>query len=97
MAAYIIGRVQMRDPSWMAEYGPKVGELVKKHGGRFIVRGGKMERLEGKEALPSRVVVVEFPSVEQAKAWYNDPAYGPMIQLRQTGSDAEIMVVEGLA
>lgn len=97
MAAYVIARVQVRDSAWTAEYGPKVGELVKKHGGRFIVRGGKMGRLEGKEALPDRVVVIEFPSMEQAQAWYSDPAYGPLIQLRQTGSDAEIMVVEGTA
>ena len=97
MAAYVIGRLQMRDPSWTAEYGPKVGELVKKHGGRFIVRGGKMERLEGNEALPSVVVVIEFPSMEQANAWYSDPAYAPLIKLRQTGSDTEVMVVEGTA
>ena len=96
MAAYIIGRVQMRDPAWVAEYGPKVGELVKKHGGKFIVRGGKMEKLEGKEALPSVTVVLEFPSMDQARAWYNDPAYGPMIALRQTGSDAELTLVEGV-
>ena len=43
MAAYAIGRLQMRDPSWRAEYGPKTAELVKKHGGRYLVRGGKME------------------------------------------------------
>ncbi|MEE9551225.1 MAG: DUF1330 domain-containing protein [Candidatus Binatia bacterium] len=42
------------------------------------------------------IVVLEFPSMEQAKAWYNDPAYTPMIKLRQSGSDAEIVLVEGL-
>ena len=96
MAAYVIGRVQMRDPSWVAEYGPKTGELVKKHGGKFIVRGGKMERLEGKESLPSVIVVLEFPSTDQAKAWYNDPEYAPLIKLRQTGSDAELTLIEGI-
>ena len=96
MAAYAIGRVQMRDPSWVKDYGPKTGELIIKHGGRIIVRGGKMERLEGKESLPSVVVVIEFPSMDAAKAWYNDPEYGPMIKLRQTGSDAELMLVEGV-
>jgi len=87
--------VQMRDPSWVAEYGPKVLDLVTKHGGKFIVRGGKMEKLEGSPALPSRAVVLEFPSMEQARAWYNDPAYAPLIKLRQTGSDADIMLVDG--
>ena len=96
MAAYAIGRLQMRDPSWIAEYGPKTAALVTKHGGKFVVRGGKMERLEGKEALPSRVVVLEFPSMEQAKAWYNDPEYAPLIKLRQTGSDLDFILVEGV-
>jgi uncharacterized protein (DUF1330 family) len=96
MAAYIIGRVQMRDPPWVAEYGPKTGALVTKHGGKFIVRGGKMERLEGKEALPSVMVVLEFPSMEQATAWYNDPDYAPLIKLRQQGSDVELTLVDGV-
>ena len=96
MPAYAIAQVQMRDPSWVKEYGPKTEELIKKHGGHFIVRGGKMEKLEGQGALPSVTVVIEFPSVAAAKAWYNDPEYGPMIKLRQTGSDAELMVVEGV-
>ena len=96
MAAYVIGRVQVRDSSWVAEYGPKTAALVEKHGGKFLVRRGKMEKLEGKEALPDVVVVIEFPSLEGAKAWYNDPDYAPMIKLRQTGADAEIMVVEGV-
>ena len=72
------------------------GGEVEKHGGKFHVRRGKMEKLEGKEALPNEVVVIEFPSMDQAKAWYNDPDYAPMIKLRQTGADAELMVVEGV-
>jgi uncharacterized protein (DUF1330 family) len=96
MAAYAIGRLRMRDPSWVAEYGPKTAELVKKHGGKFVVRGGKMERLEGQESLPSVVVVLEFPSMDKAKAWYNDPEYAPLITLRQKGSDLEFILVEGV-
>jgi uncharacterized protein (DUF1330 family) len=48
MPAYVIGRVQMRDPSWVKDYGPKTAELIQKHGGHFIVRGGKMDKLEGR-------------------------------------------------
>ena len=96
MAAYVIGRVQVRNSDWVAEYGPKTAALVEKHGGKFLVRRGKMEKLEGKEGLPDVVVVIEFPSMEAAKAWHSDPAYAPMIKLRHTGADAEIMVVEGV-
>jgi uncharacterized protein (DUF1330 family) len=96
MPAYAIGRLQMRDPSWATEYGPKVAELVKKHGGRYVVRGGAMERLEGHGDLPSSIVVLEFPSMAQARAWYHDPAYAPMIKLRQSGSDLDFILIEGL-
>jgi uncharacterized protein (DUF1330 family) len=96
MPAYAIGRLMVRDPSWVAEYGPKTAELVKKHGGKYIVRGGAMETLEGSTPLPNVMVVLEFPSMAQARAWYNDPAYAPMIKLRQSGSDLDFVLVEGL-
>jgi uncharacterized protein (DUF1330 family) len=96
MAAYAIGRLEMRDPSWRREYGPKTEALVQKHGGKYLVRGGAMERLEGSGKLPSAVVVLEFPSMEHARAWYNDPEYAPLIKLRQTGSDLDFILVEGL-
>ena len=96
MAAYLVGRLQMRDPAWMAEYGPKTTELVTKHGGRFLVRGGASERLEGNTPVPSRIVVLEFPSMAQAKAFHNDPAYAPLIKLRQSGSDLDLVAVEGV-
>ena len=96
MAAYLVGRLNMRDPSWRTEYGPKTSELVTKHGGRFLVRGAAPERLEGNTPMPSTVVVLEFPSMAQAKAFYNDPAYAPLIKLRQSGSDLDLVAVEGV-
>jgi uncharacterized protein (DUF1330 family) len=96
MAAYAIGHLEMRDPSWVQEYGPKTAALVAKHGGRYLVRGRPIERLEGAGPLPSLLVVLEFPSLEQAQAWYNDPEYAPLITLRQTGADLDFLLVEGL-
>lgn len=97
MAAYVIVRVlEMRDTGWREEYAPKTSALVQKHGGKFIVRGGAKERLEGTGKLPVNIVVIEFPSVEHAKAWYNDPDYAPLVKLRQSGSDAELVLVEGV-
>ncbi len=97
MAAYVIVRVlEIRDTAWRAEYGPKTAALVEKHGGKFLVGGGAKEGLEGNEKVPSNIVVLEFPSMEHAKAWYNDPDYAPLIKLRQSGSDAEIVLLEGL-
>jgi len=62
MAAYAIGRLQMRDPSWRTEYGPKTAELVAKHGGRYLARGGAMERLEGQLAGQTLVVIEDRQS-----------------------------------
>jgi uncharacterized protein (DUF1330 family) len=97
MAAYIVAHVQVKNTNWQAEYGPKTGALVQKHGGKILAGSGSaMESLEGDGKLPSVMVIAEFPSLEQAKAWYNDPEYAPMIKLRQTGADANIIVVDGL-
>jgi uncharacterized protein (DUF1330 family) len=97
MAAYVIARVEVRDTAWRAEYGPKTRALVQKHGGKALAGfGSAVERLEGEGQLPSTIVILEFPSLAQAKAWYNDPEYAPMITLRQTGADADIVVVDGI-
>ncbi len=95
MPAYAIATVQMRDPFWVEEYRTKIQAVVAKHGGRFLVRGGGMETMEGSAALPSAIVVLEFPSMEHARAWYGDPDYAPLIKLRQGGSDVDIVLVEG--
>ena len=96
MPAYLVGGVDVSDPAWVAEYGPKVEALVEKHGGRYLVRGGEMDVVEGTTPAARVMVVIEFPSLENARAWYNDPDYAPLIKLRQTGSEAEIVLVDGL-
>ena len=97
MAAYIFAQLDVKNTNWQKEYGPKAGALVQKHGGKILAGAeSAMERLEGNRALPSVLFLLEFPSLEHAKAWHNDPEYVQMIHLRQTGADAHIIVVEGL-
>ena len=100
MAAYVIGRLQIRDPSWLDEYMARVPGLVEKHGGRYLARGGArggaMEVLESTTPLPSLMFVVEFPSAEHSRAFYRDPEYPPFIKLRQAGSDLDMVVVDGV-
>ena len=96
MAAYVVGRLQMKDPSWLEKYRATVPSIIAKHGGKYLARGGKMEKLEGSEALPSTYVILEFPTMAEAKAFHADPEYAPFIKLRQAGSDLEMVVVEGL-
>lgn len=87
MKAFAIGSVEMRDDSWVEDYIAKTEAIVARHGGRYLVRSANMEKLEGAGPLPDVIVVIEFPSMVQARAWYSDPEYAPLIKLRQGGCD----------
>jgi uncharacterized protein (DUF1330 family) len=99
MAAYVIGlrRSAPLKTEWLKEYLPKTGALVAKHGGKALIGGNSTPQiltLEGAEDAPVGVVILEFPSLERAKAWHDDPDYVPLKQLRQANVDMEIFVVE---
>lgn len=94
MAAYIVVQVDVKDPERYADYRAMVPPTLAKYGGRFIVRGGKTETLEGTWS-PKRFVVVEFPTLEQAKAWWASPEYAEAKALRQATSETQMIVAEG--
>ena len=94
MPAYLIADVEVKDPDVYAEYRRQVLPLVQRHGGRFIVRGGAHETLEG-PWRPARVVVIEFPDMAALKAWYRSPEYEKLIALRQGASQGSLIAVEG--
>jgi uncharacterized protein (DUF1330 family) len=79
MAAYVLVNVEVNDPEAYREYTAQTPGTVEQYGGRFIVRGGAAEVIEG-SFTPKRVVVIEFPSLEQAKAWYHSPEYQAMVE-----------------
>lgn len=95
MAAYVIVDVEVTDPVKFAEYGGLVPGTVEKYGGKYLVRGGTIEKIEGKWE-PTRVVVIEFESVEQAKQWYDSDEYSGPKQLRREASKANLLIVEGV-
>ena len=95
MAAYIIADVEITDPTTYEEYRKVVLPSITSYGGSFLVRGGKAEKLEG-EWEPKRVVVLEFESVEKAKAWWASDEYKAPKALRQSASLANLIVVEGV-
>src|SRR5215510_10434650 len=80
MPAYIMVDLKLDDRSWLEGYVPPVQELIKKHGGRYIVRAFEYEQLEG-ERRPEILVVLEFPSMDAARAFYNDPEYQPPLEI----------------
>src|SRR4029434_1761047 len=89
MAAYIVGQLDVKNTNWQQDYGPQARALLHKHGGKVIVGPGcSIERLEGRQPLPNAMFILEFPSLAQAKAWYNDPAHAALIDLPQSGCAA---------
>lgn len=94
--AYAIARLDIHDPEGYEKYRSRVPEVVANYGGRFLVRGGRLETLEG-DPPASRIVVIEFPSLEKARAWYSSDAYQELIPLRQHASRGGIFIVEGVA
>lgn len=95
MAAYFIFDIDVTDPEGNAEYRKLAGPTVEAYGGRYIVRGGATETLEG-DWQPNRVVVLEFKSLEQAKAWYHSPEYAGPKALRQKTANSKGILVEGV-
>ena len=95
MAAYVVVQVDVKDPVRYADYRQMVPASLEKYGGRFLVRGGQTHTMEGDWA-PKRFVLVEFPTVEQAKAWWASPEYAEAKALRQATSDSELIIAEGV-
>jgi uncharacterized protein (DUF1330 family) len=88
MPAFAIGLYNIWDASWRPTYRDTVDKLVAKHGGRYVARTtSPWEVLEG--------TAPELPPMEHARAWYYDPEYAPMKQLRQAGSRLNFLLVEG--
>jgi uncharacterized protein (DUF1330 family) len=96
MPAYLIARVRVQDPTAYEEYKRLAAAAIEKFGGRYRARGGTTVTLEGEEET-SRVVIVEFPSVERAQAFYGSPEYKKAIAARKGCATGQFVVVEGLS
>lgn len=94
MTAYVIADTHITDQNTYDEYKRRVGPLIAKFGGRFLVRGGKHEVLEG-TWQPHRLVVIEFPTMKAITFWYNSPEYAPLLALRQPAATDHLVAVEG--
>jgi uncharacterized protein (DUF1330 family) len=95
MAAYIIVEIEITDPMNYEEYKKLAGVTVEKYGGKYIVRGGKCETLEG-DWNPKRVVVLQFENSERAKAWLNSPEYAKPRKMRHRTANTRMILVEGM-
>lgn len=95
MSAYVVVQVEVKDPVRYEAYKEMVPPSLEKYGGRFVVRGGRVHTMEGSWA-PRRFVLVEFPSVEQAQAWWASPEYAEAKALRQATAESQLIIVEGV-
>jgi uncharacterized protein (DUF1330 family) len=94
MPAYLIANIKLHDAERYRDYLDHVPALIHKHRGKYIVRGGNSQVLEG-DWSPSRLVILEFPDREAALAFYEDPEYERYRSLRQSITDSRVIIVDG--
>ncbi len=93
--AYMIAQGEVSDPDQYAAYVKVAPDIVAKYGGRYLARGGMRVTLEGPPA-PSRVVIIEFPSLDAARQFYDSPEYTAARKLREGAAEVQFVVVEAL-
>jgi uncharacterized protein (DUF1330 family) len=91
---YIMAEVEVTNPDALKEYAAKAPQIEAAYGGHYVVRGGKVEALEG-EAPKGFIVVIGFDSVEKARAWYDSPEYKAIRTIRQNATKSRLLLVEG--
>jgi len=94
--AYLISDVTVRDPAAFEMYRSRAARSIEAYGGRYLVRGGQIDVLEG-ERHPSGLVIVEFPDVETAKRWYSSPQYAHALEVRDRALARSLVLVNGLS
>ena len=94
MAAYLISDVTVRDRAVFEVYRTRAAASIEKFGGRYLVRGGVIEVLEG-DRRPTTLIVVEFPDNVTAKRWYASPEYGHALEIRDQALSRSLVLVNG--
>ncbi len=93
--AYIVAEVDVMDPTTFHKYAEKVPETLAPFNGHYLVRGGKVQAVEGE--APKRITVIVFDSAEKARGWEDSPAYDAIRPIRQSSAKSRIYIVEGIA
>ena len=94
MSAYVVVDIDVKDPEAYKEYVALAPASVEAHGGKYLARAGRTERLEG-DWLPRRLVILQFESIEQARTWLDSPDYAPVKTLRHQSASTNMVVIEG--
>jgi uncharacterized protein (DUF1330 family) len=95
MPGYVIAEVEVHDAATFQKYGAKVPDTLKPYGGHYLVRGGKIEAVEG-QAPKDRFVVLAFESVDKARAWENSPEYEAIKPIRHSSATSRVFIAQGV-
>ena len=95
MSAYLFANVEVTDPAEYERYRQQVPATIAAHGGRYLVRGGATEMLEG-EGVPARVVILEFPDMATLKRWYHSPEYQKLLAIRARSTRSTVTAIDGV-
>ena len=95
MSAYLLASIEVTDPVGYDEYKRGVSATIATYGGSYLVRGGAIETLEG-DWQAKRTVLLEFPSFEQLKRWYESPEYQPLRAIRERCARSTLIAMEGV-
>ena len=95
MKGYVIVEIEILDHQKFQKYRQMAASSIEQYGGRYIVRGGKIQSMEG-DWRPERLTIIEFDSIEKAKAWYDSPEYAPAKEIRQEALRVRLLIVEGI-
>lgn len=95
MAAYVISEVEILDRDLAKIYRKLAAASIEEHGGRYLVRGGASELIEG-QPMPKNLIVVEFPTMMIAKEWYRSPEYSEALRVRERALERRLIFVEGV-
>jgi uncharacterized protein (DUF1330 family) len=95
MSAYVVIEIHVTDPEKYEDYKKLAPASIAQYGGRYLARGGRTTVLEG-SWNPSRLVILEFASVERAKEWWDSPEYAAPKQMRIQSTHTNLLILEGL-
>ncbi|HEX4022718.1 MAG TPA: DUF1330 domain-containing protein [Acidobacteriaceae bacterium] len=96
MAAYLISDLTVRNAEAFETYRTRAAKAITKYGGRYLARGGEVQTLEG-DWKPKAIVIVEFPSMEQARAWYQSPEYATALEVHDVALARNLILVDGVS
>jgi uncharacterized protein (DUF1330 family) len=93
MPGYVVAEVDVTDPATFQKYAAKAPGTIEQYGGHYVIRGGKFDSIEGD--APKRFVVIQFDSVEKAKAWEDSPEYDAIKPIRHSSAKSRVFIIEG--